>query len=134
MIEVEPGVYREALVVDTPNITLRGIVRGAERPVLDGGGEKNDGVIASGSPFAMSGFRVQHYRGNGVTTQGVSGVTLDDLIVDDAGLYGVYPVQSQDIRVTKELINACLPLRINVHDHIIIGRKGEASLRSLGLI
>jgi parallel beta-helix repeat protein len=100
VIEVEPGIYREALVVDTPDITLRGIVRGAERPVLDGGGEKNDGVIASGSPFAMSGFRVQHYRGNGVTTQGVKGVALDDLIVDDTGLYGVYPVNSEDVRVT----------------------------------
>jgi parallel beta-helix repeat protein len=100
VIEVEPGVYREALVVDTPGITLLGIVRGAERPVLDGGGEKNDGVIASGSPFAMSGFRIQHYRGNGVTTQGVAGVTLDDLIVDDTGLYGLYPVNSSDIRIT----------------------------------
>jgi parallel beta-helix repeat protein len=100
VIEVEPGVYHEALVVDTPNVTLRGIVRGPERPVLDGRGTLNDGVIASGSPFTMTGFAVRHYKGNGVSTQGVDGVFLTDLVIDDTGLYGVYPVQSRNITVT----------------------------------
>jgi len=100
VIEVEPGVYHEALVVDTPNVTLRGIVRGPERPVLDGRGTLNDGVIASGSPFTMTGFAVRHYKGNGVSTQGVDGVFLTDLVIDDTGLYGVYPVQSKNISVT----------------------------------
>jgi parallel beta-helix repeat protein len=104
VIEVEPGVYHEALVVDTPNLTLRGIVRGAERPVLDGRGVLNDGVIASGSPFTMTGFAVRHYKGNGVTTQGVDGVFLTDLVVDDTGLYGVYPVQSRNITVTHSTV------------------------------
>jgi len=99
VIEVEPGVYHEALVVDTPGITLRGVVRGSERPVLDGRGKLNDGVIASASPFAISGFGVRRYKGNGVTTQGVDGALFRDLVVDDTGLYGVYPVQSRNITV-----------------------------------
>ena len=45
VIEVEPGLYHEALIVDTPNITLRGIVRGPERPVLDGRGSLNAGLV-----------------------------------------------------------------------------------------
>ena len=100
VIEVEPGTYHEALVVDSAGITLRGVVSGAKRPVLDGQGKLNDGVIASGSPFTMSGFAVQHYKGNGVTTQQVDGVTLTDLIIDDTGLYGVYPIQSRNIEIT----------------------------------
>lgn len=100
VVEVEPGVYHEALTVDRPGIVLRGLVRGDARPVLDGRGELGDGVIASGSPFAMSGFEVRHYRGNGVTTQGVDGVLLSDLVIDDTGLYGVYPVQSRNIEIT----------------------------------
>jgi parallel beta-helix repeat protein len=100
VIEVEPGVYHEALTVDTPGITLRGIVRGVERPLLDGRGRLNDGVIVSGSPFAMSGFALRHYKGNGVTTQGVDGVAISDLVIDDTGRYGVYPVQSRNISVT----------------------------------
>lgn len=104
VIEVEPGVYHEALTVDTPGITLRGVVRGDQRPVLDGRGQLGDGVIASGSPFVMSGFQVQHYVGNGVTTQGVDGVILTDLIIDDTGLYGLYPVQSANIEVTHNTV------------------------------
>jgi parallel beta-helix repeat protein len=100
VIEVEPGVYHEALTVDTPNLTLRGLVRGADRPVLDGRGKLNDGVIVSGSPFSMTGFGVRRYKGNGVTTQGVDGVVLSDLVVDDTGRYGVYPVQSRNVSVT----------------------------------
>ena len=101
VIEVEPGLYHEALLVDRGGITLRGLVSGSQRPVLDGKGELNDGVIATGSPFAMTGFEIRHYKGNGVTTQGVDGVFLSDLVVDDAGLYGVYPVQSRNMAVAS---------------------------------
>ncbi len=40
----------------------------------------------------------------------------------------------QDIRLTKELIEAGRHMRINVHDHVIIGARGHSSLRALGLI
>jgi DNA repair protein RadC len=43
------------------------------------------------------------------------------------------PTPSQDdIAMTKEVAAAADKLGISVHDHIIIGRKGHASLRSLG--
>jgi len=40
----------------------------------------------------------------------------------------------QDIAITREIVAACRPLGIAVHDHVIVGAKGQASLRSLGLI
>ena len=40
----------------------------------------------------------------------------------------------QDIRLTRDLIEAGRHLRISVHDHVIIGAKGHSSLRALGLI
>ena len=40
----------------------------------------------------------------------------------------------QDIALTKELIAAAKPLGISIHDHIIVGDREQASLRSLGLI
>lgn len=39
-----------------------------------------------------------------------------------------------DVRMTKEIIAAAKPLGIIVHDHIIIGTKGHASLKALRLI
>ena len=41
---------------------------------------------------------------------------------------------SADVRVTKELIDAAKPLGITLHDHLIIGRSGQVSLRAVNLI
>ena len=39
-----------------------------------------------------------------------------------------------DIRMTQDIIAIAGPMGISVHDHIIIGRNGHASLRGLKLI
>jgi DNA repair protein RadC len=39
-----------------------------------------------------------------------------------------------DIEMTKEIIDVAKRLGIGVHDHIIIGRKGYASMKGLLLI
>ena len=39
-----------------------------------------------------------------------------------------------DIDMTKLIIDAAEPLGVSIHDHIIIGREGHASLKSLRLI
>ncbi len=44
------------------------------------------------------------------------------------------PTPSQaDIRMTREIADAAKPLGVVVHDHIIVGRQGHASLKGLGL-
>ncbi|WP_116089725.1 RadC family protein [Sphingomonas crusticola] len=40
----------------------------------------------------------------------------------------------QDIALTKDIVTALKPLGIQVHDHVIVGASGHASLRALGLI
>ncbi len=45
------------------------------------------------------------------------------------------PTPSQsDIDMTKEIVQACKPIRVAVHDHLIIGRNDIVSLKSLGLM
>ena len=39
-----------------------------------------------------------------------------------------------DIQMTKSVIDIAKPLGITVHDHIIVGRQGHASLKGLKLI
>ncbi|MGE3304291.1 MAG: JAB domain-containing protein, partial [Hyphomonadaceae bacterium] len=39
-----------------------------------------------------------------------------------------------DLAITREIIAAAKPLGVAVHDHLVIGRHGEASFKSLGLI
>jgi DNA repair protein RadC len=45
------------------------------------------------------------------------------------------PTPSQaDVKMTREIIDIAKPLGIDVHDHIIVGREGHASLKGLRLI
>ena len=39
-----------------------------------------------------------------------------------------------DIQMTKAIIDVAQPLGISVHDHIIVGKDGHASLKGLNLI
>jgi DNA repair protein RadC len=39
-----------------------------------------------------------------------------------------------DIEMTNEIVTLAEPLGITVHDHLIVGRKGHASFRALGLL
>ena len=40
----------------------------------------------------------------------------------------------QDIRLTRDLIEAGRHMKITVHDHVIVGSQGRSSLKALGLI
>lgn len=45
------------------------------------------------------------------------------------------PTPSQaDVQMTKQIAEVAAPLGITVHDHIIVGKHGHASLRGLKLI
>jgi len=39
-----------------------------------------------------------------------------------------------DIEMTRDVVQAAKALRIAVHDHVIVGRSGHASFKSLGLL
>lgn len=39
-----------------------------------------------------------------------------------------------DIQMTKAIVDIAKPLGISVHDHIIVGKEGHASMKGLGLI
>jgi len=41
---------------------------------------------------------------------------------------------TQDVKMTLDIIAVAAPLGVSVHDHIIVGRQGHASLRGLRLI
>ncbi len=41
---------------------------------------------------------------------------------------------ASDIDMTRQVIDAARPLRIVVHDHIVVGRDGVASMKAMGLI
>ena len=36
--------------------------------------------------------------------------------------------------MTRQIVEALRPLRITVHDHLVVGRDGTASFKALGLM
>ena len=41
---------------------------------------------------------------------------------------------SADVDMTKQIVDAVRPLRITIHDHLVVARDGVASLKALGLM
>jgi DNA repair protein RadC len=41
---------------------------------------------------------------------------------------------TQDIRLTRDIIDAGRHMKITVHDHVIVGAQGRSSMRAMGLI
>ncbi len=41
---------------------------------------------------------------------------------------------NQDIRLTRDLVEAGRHMKINVHDHVVVGSSGQSSMRAMGLI
>jgi DNA repair protein RadC len=39
-----------------------------------------------------------------------------------------------DVEMTRQIIEVAKPFGVAVHDHIIVGRNGHASLKGLGLM
>ena len=113
-IEIEPGTYRQSVLVDVDRITLRGLVKHGQRAILDGEGELTDAVIASGHGFTIEGLALRNYTSNGITVQGATGVAFRDLVVDNTGLYGVYPVECRDVRVERVVVTGARDAAIYV--------------------
>lgn len=102
---VEPGIYHETVYVDIPKLTIKGMVNGTERPWLDGRKILSDGFNTTGDDFTLEGFGIKDYIGNGVLTTGAERVIYRDNIIQDAGLYGLYPVESTDILIEHNVVS-----------------------------
>ena len=105
-VEIPYGVYHERVAVDVSDITLRGLANEAgEFPVLDGQGTLSEGVIASGNHFTVGNLHLMNYTDNGVLVEGAQGVHFHDIIAENVGTYGVYPVRSSDVLIERVTVS-----------------------------
>lgn len=117
---IAPGTYREAVVVATDRITIRGTNR--NRVILDGGHELGDGISVDADDVAVENLTVRGYQNNGVLIDGSHGLAeggeegqeppegaqpgKGDLAIDgyrvsyvtasNNGLYGIYAFASRN--------------------------------------
>ncbi len=105
-IEVAYGVYNERVAIDVSDITLLGIPNEAgEYPILDGEGVLSEGVIASGNNFRVGQLHTRNFTTNGILVEGARGVHFHDLIAENVGTYGVYPVRSTDVLIERVVVS-----------------------------
>lgn len=126
-VEVRPGIYHEALLVDHDNITLRGLMENGQRAVLEGDHKLRDALITSSHNFTIEGFEVRNYTANGLTVHGAQNVTFRNLVISDTGLYGVYPVESRGVLVEQVKVTKIRDAAIYVgQSRDIVVRNNEA--------
>jgi len=142
-IEVFPGIYHQSVMVDKAGIKLIGVHLNGERPVLDGQNKLGDAVQGSADHFLMQGFHIRNYTGNGVVNHRASYVAYRDLIVENPGLYAVYPVECTNVLVESCVVSGAkdagiyvgqsrdIVVRNNEVFHNVAGIEIENSVRAL---
>jgi plastocyanin len=96
LVLVGPGTYREAVIVRTPSVIIRGVDR--NDVVLDGGFELTNGIHAVGDGVAIENLTVRNYTINGLYWTGVEGYRASYVTAHNNGDYGIYAFDSIDGR------------------------------------
>jgi parallel beta-helix repeat protein len=142
-IEVLPGVYHQSIMIDKAGVSLIGVQINGERPVLDGENKLGDAVQGSADDFLMQGFLIRNYTGNGVVNHRGHKVAYRDLIVENPGLYAVYPVECIGVVVEGCVVSGAkdagiyvgqsrdIIVRNNEVFHNVAGIEIENSVRAL---
>jgi hypothetical protein len=115
IIEIAPGMYHEAVSVEVPGITLRGLDR--NEVVLDGRFTLANGISVKANDVAVENLTVRNYNQNGIVFNGIAAAsggpvdpavdygTGDDVLsgyrvswvtTHNNGLYGVYAFAARD--------------------------------------
>jgi hypothetical protein len=92
LVLIEPGVYNEAVDVETAELTIRGLDR--NEVVLDGDFELENGIRVLADGVAIENMTARNYTTNGFYWTGVTGYRGSYLTAFRNGDYGVYAFDS----------------------------------------
>jgi len=98
IVEVEPGIYHESLVVDPPNLTvedapeivIRGVGVEPGDVVLDGQDSRSVGVFAGIDGVRVENLTVRRYTSYGIWWRGVERFGAREVIAEDNAGMGLY--------------------------------------------
>ncbi|HEX5614883.1 MAG TPA: plastocyanin/azurin family copper-binding protein [Acidimicrobiia bacterium] len=92
LVLIEPGTYREAVTVTTPDIVIRGVDR--NETILDGEFELDNGFKVLADGVAIENITARNFTVNGFFWTGVTGYRGSYLTAVRNGDYGVYAFDS----------------------------------------
>jgi len=91
IIQIEPGIYNEAIVVNKPGIQLIGSADGV---IIQNPGDADNGITVNdaGDGFVLKNVTVRNFEENGVYLTHVDNFQLSHVTAIDNGEYGLFPV------------------------------------------
>jgi hypothetical protein len=93
-IRVKRGVYREAVRINGRKKRYLKLIGNPKKPgrvVLEGSGKKQNGIaVNDADEVTVSGFKARHYRANGFFFTNLNGYTMNHLVAQQTGVYGLY--------------------------------------------
>jgi parallel beta-helix repeat protein len=91
IVQVDPGVYKEAIVVSKPGIQIIG---GGIGVVIQNPGEEENGITVTdaGDGFVLKNVAIQNFEENGIILTGVDHFTISHVTAINNGEYGIFPV------------------------------------------
>ena len=93
LVKIKPGVYDEAVTVQTNNLVIKGVDR--FRTVLHGRDKKGNGFLVDDARnVRISNLTVRNYRSNGIFFNDVTGYQADRIDAIKNRTYGVYAFNS----------------------------------------
>ncbi len=94
LVLVGPGVYKEAVSVTTPGLTIRGTDR--NEVILDGEFTRENGIVVTADGVAIENMTARSYTVNGFFWNGVTGYRGSYLTAIDDWVYGIYAFDAVD--------------------------------------
>ncbi len=95
-VQVMPGTYNETVYIDKDNISLLGVVKEGQWPVLDGMSKLNDAVLYSGNGIRVENFKIVKFKGNGIMGQAGNNFVIRHNWIENTGVYGIFPQFGQN--------------------------------------
>jgi len=91
IIQIEPGVYEEPIVVNQPNIQLIGSGDGV---IIQNPGDEENGITVgeNGDGFVLKNVTIQDFEENGVFMTQVDQFLLSHVVTINNGEYGLFPL------------------------------------------
>jgi len=91
IIQVEPGIYKEAIVVNKPGIQIIGSRIGV---IIQNPGDEENGITVNdnGDGFVLKNVAIQNFEENGIILIRVDNFTISHVTAINNGEYGIFPV------------------------------------------
>lgn len=94
-IVIRPGVYKAKVVVQTPDLVIRGVDR--FRTVLHGQDKRGNGITVDGTrDVTIKNLTVRNYTGNGIYINNTTDYTVNKVDAIKGRTYGIYAFDSYD--------------------------------------